>query len=133
MSTEPSEQAIIKAILQDGRYPLDAYVFLRQGLEHTTRRLGAETPDSHPGHVSGQELCVGLRELAWQRWGRLAPAVLRRWNIRTTRDFGEMVYFLISVGAMSRQESDRIEDFDNVYDLRAAFDSLPIPLDEAEK
>jgi len=130
MSAEPTEQAIIEAICRDGRYPLAAYVFLRQGLEYTARRLFGEEAERQPRHVTGAQLCEGLRELAWERWGRLAPVVLRRWNIRRTRDFGEMVYFLIKIGAMSRQESDRIEDFDDVYDLETAFDAFPAALDE---
>lgn len=119
-----------KTIRQDGRFPPAAYEFLHRGLEHATRKFYGEVDPSQPRHVSGQQLCEGLRELAIERWGLLAKTVLNRWNIRKTRDFGEMVYFLIELGLMGRQDSDSIEDFDDVYDLDAAFGAYEIRLDK---
>ena len=55
--------------------------------------------------------------------------VLKGWNIRRTRDFGEMVFLLTGIGLMGKQESDHIEDFDEVYDFNDAFGSYDIPLD----
>jgi uncharacterized repeat protein (TIGR04138 family) len=72
-------------------------------------------------HVSGQQLCQGLRELALQRYGLLAPAVLNRWNIRTTTDFGVMVYAMIDRGELSASENDNFDDFHNVFDFAEAF------------
>lgn len=128
MKTDPREK-LLRAIRADGRYPPQAYEFLHQGLEYTSRKLFGDKPADEPRHVTGQELCVGLRELALQRWGRLARVVLNRWNVRRTRDFGEMVYFLIEQGMMGKRDSDHIEDFDAVYDFDQALDSYDIPLD----
>lgn len=66
-------------------------------------------------HVAGQELCWALRDLARQRWGLLAEAVLRSWSIRETLDFGKIVFALIEHDFMQRQPHDRLEDFDRVY------------------
>jgi uncharacterized repeat protein (TIGR04138 family) len=132
MDTKTAEQ-IERAIRQDGRYPPEAYEFLHRGLAHATRAVyGDEAPEG-PRHVSGQQLCEGLRRLALQTWGPLAPAVLRRWKIRTTRDFGEMVFLLIRLGLMGKQDADQIEDFDDVYDFAEAFDSYEIALDNFDQ
>lgn len=130
MKTKTRDE-VLAAIRADGRYPPDAFDFLNAGVEHTTRKIHGED-QPHPRHVTGQELCTGLRELAVQRWGRLARLVLNRWNIHCTRDFGEMVYFLISLGLMGRQDSDCIEDFDNVYSFHEAFDRAEVDLDARE-
>jgi len=128
MPSDPREQ-LLKAIEADGRYPPEAHEFLHEGLEYTTRKLLGDAAGAEPRHVTGQQLCEGLRELALQRWGLLAKTVLNQWNIRRTRDFGEMVYFLIGLGLMGKQGTDRLEDFDDVYDFGPAFDSYDIPLD----
>lgn len=124
--TDPRDR-ILRAIREDGRYPPEAYEFLQMGLAHTVRQVHGEAAGDEPRHVSGRELCQGLRQLALERWGLMAKVVLRNWNIRRTRDFGEMVYFLISLGLMGRQESDRLEDFDGVYDFDEAFDNYTVP------
>lgn len=123
-ATEHFEQAIRK----DGRYPPEAYELLRHGLEHTAQVVHGIEPAEGPRHVSGQQLCHGLRDLALEMWGSLAQTVLRTWNIRSTRDFGEMVFLLIHLGLMGKQDSDCIEDFDNVYDFDEAFGSYEISL-----
>ncbi len=119
-----------RAIRDDGRYPPEAYEFLHRGLEGTVRLLHDEDEPRQSRHVSGQQLCEGLRRLATESWGPLAQAVLAGWNIRATRDFGEMVFLLIELGLMGRQESDLIEDFDDVYSFHDAFGVYEIQLDD---
>lgn len=129
MPTDPTER-FEEAIRTDGRYPLAAYIFLQRGLEITTQSVYAKaSAAAESKHVTGQQLCHGLRALAVQFWGLLAPVVLKGWGIQRTRDFGEMVYFMIQQGFMGGQESDSIDDFNDVYDLESAFISYTIPLD----
>ena len=117
-------------VREDGRYPLDAFAFLYRGLDFASRaRYGEEAP-GRGRHVSGQELCLALRRLAVEQWGPLARLVLERWNVRCTRDFGEMVFLLVTHELMGKQDSDRVEDFDAVYDFREAFGHYEIPLSE---
>ena len=92
--------------------------------------LGGEGEEGEEGpvdsrHVSGQQLCTGMRDLAVRRWGLLAGTVLRRWGIRSTLDFGRIVYALIDAGMMSRTPDDSLDDFKAVFDFSAAFDGLP--------
>ena len=48
--------------------------------------------------------------------------VLERWGVRVTRDFGEIVYLMIDSGWMTSQESDTVEDFDDVFDFGKVFE-----------
>lgn len=73
-------------------------------------------------HVTGEDLCWGLHDLAVENWGLMAPVVLRHWGIRSTRDFGRMVFALIDQGLLAKQPDDDIEDFSDVYEFGKAFD-----------
>jgi uncharacterized repeat protein (TIGR04138 family) len=132
MVTDTLEQ-FGRRIREDGRYPAAAYEFLHRGLAYTTHAVYGSDPPEGRHHVTGQQLCKGLRALALESWGLLAGAVLRQWNIHRTRDFGEMVFLLIDLQLMGRQESDRIEDFDDVYDFDEAFGQYEIPLDSFDQ
>jgi uncharacterized repeat protein (TIGR04138 family) len=120
---------IERAIRRDGRYAPEAFDFLHRGLERAGRMKHGASVGKKPRHVTGQELCAALRELALEQWGPLAREVLRRWNIRRTRDFGEMVFLMVDLGIMGKQDSDDVADFDDVYDFRAAFGAYRIRLD----
>ena len=74
-----------------------------------------------PGHISGQDLCSGLKKLAVEKWGRLAKMVLNSYGIKKTRDFGEIVYLLIDHSWLSAQPDDTIEDFNDVFDFQKEF------------
>ena len=116
---EKSLQAIIN---EDGRFHIQAVHFLREGLDFSIKKYFPDNNGTEPTHVSGYQLCIGLRELAIKRWGYMARFVLNYWNIMTTRDFGEIVYLLIKYEYMRQNENDTIEDFDNIYDFTEAFD-----------
>ena len=87
-----------------------------QTVGYTARKIVSE-----PGHVSGQKLCEGLRQMAIERYGRLAGLVLVRWDIKSTRDFGEIVYLMIDHKWMSAKPTDSISDFDDIYDFKKVF------------
>ncbi len=83
-------------------------------------------------HVSGQKLCWGLRNYALHRWGALASAVLGHWNIRRTRDFGEIVFALVRNDFLQKQPQDKIDDFDEVFRFTDALDdAFRIDLDRS--
>jgi uncharacterized repeat protein (TIGR04138 family) len=107
-----------------GLYPREAYKFVQAGLAHTVEKLHADIADDPEAnrHVTGQQLCEGLREFALQEWGLLAHTVLKRWNINTTYDFGRIVFALVEHGHMAKTEDDTVEDFRNVFDFKTAFD-----------
>lgn len=87
-------------------------------------------------HISGRELCWGLRDYALRRWGMLARVVLESWSITGSIDFGRIVFGFIDLDLMQRQPEDTIEEFREVYTFDEAFDAhfaggLPdVPSDE---
>jgi uncharacterized repeat protein (TIGR04138 family) len=115
--------AMEQLIRTDGRYPIEAFAFLHDGLSVAVKRVHGESPDLEPGrrHVSGAELCGALRDHAIERWGLLARTVLRRWNVNATIDFGHMVYLLVDNGFMQKTEDDSLNDFREVFDFEKAF------------
>jgi uncharacterized repeat protein (TIGR04138 family) len=110
------KESIEKIAEQDGRFNAGAMKFVYEGLGYTVQKITSE-----PAHVNGQTLCHGLEKLALEKWGRLAMLVLNNWNIKTTRDFGEMVYLMIEHKWMSEQSTDSIDDFNDVYDFKTVF------------
>ena len=101
---------------EDGRFNPAAVRFVYEGLGYTAKKITAE-----PSHVSGRVLCEGLKALAAEKWGRLAMLVLNTGGIKTTRDFGEIVYLMIKYKWMSAQPTDSIDDFNDVYDFQTVF------------
>lgn len=120
-------------VVQQTRYPLDAFLFVQRGLDYTVCRThgkmdlleeqshDSEEPSSR--HVSGQDLCRGLRDFAINEYGLLARTVLRRWNINTCRDFGEIVFAMVEGGLMHKTDNDTLRDFSDVFDFSTAFES----------
>jgi uncharacterized repeat protein (TIGR04138 family) len=100
----------------DGRYGRGAFKFVYDGLSYTVKNITQERR-----HISGQTLCEGLRQMAMEKYGRLALLVLNTWGLKTTRDFGEIVYLLIDHELMSAQPTDTIDDFNDVYEFQATF------------
>ena len=123
----PPAKSMEELIREDGRYPPDAYAFLHDGLNHAAETLHGKGVEPGPRHVTGQQLCEALRDLAMQRYGLLARTVLARWNIRATVDFGNMVYLMIDHGFMRKTEEDSLEDFRDVYDFDEAFNRFEMP------
>ncbi len=107
--------AVHRVHKQDERYALNAYAFLCEALEFTTKDLGRSGEDSR--HVTGQELMVGFRKFALQEFGPLAWLVMKEWGITASEDVGNMVYNLINVRYFGRNDTDRIEDFSDGVSL----------------
>lgn len=125
---------LAKLLAENPRYKIEAYQFVGAGLEYAQEVLGLgragptkkrRTKDKDSSarpvrHVTGQELCFALKQLAHRQYGLMAKLVLASWGIHTTNDFGEIVYNLIRIGKMSQSDNDRREDFDNVYEFEQA-------------
>ena len=101
---------------KDGRYHDQAYLFVLAALEYCQERRPVR------GHINGTELAWACRDFARDRFGLTAHTVLTHWGVHATADLGRIVYVLIDVGLLSSQPTDRVEDFDQVYDLASAFE-----------
>jgi uncharacterized repeat protein (TIGR04138 family) len=107
---------------EDPRFNRKAYDFVRLGLDYTVKERKKEAPRPERGrHVSGPELLEGLRVYALDQYGPLAKTVLNAWGVKRCGDFGEIVFNLIEYNVFSKTESDRREDFADVFDFDEAF------------
>lgn len=141
---------LFQLLQRDKRYALEAYLFILEALSFAQESLGmGQQPaveeleptrgaddEPKPGprqragrgrrrhaerHVSGQQLCEAARLYGLQQYGYLAPKVLAVWGIRSTADFGELVFNMIDIGQMRKTRSDKREDFHDVYDFAEGF------------
>lgn len=104
----------------DDRYAPDAYYFMREALDYTSKQLNK--PSTGPGrHVSGQELLNGLRAFTLQEFGPMSLSVLNHWGITCTEDFGNIVFNLVESGRLGSTEHDNRNDFANGYTFDEAF------------
>jgi len=101
---------------KDGRYKKEAFLLILVALEYTLAKMDVRR------HLTGQELAKGISEFAREQYGFMTKMVLESWGIRSTLDFGEIVYLLIDNGLLSKTEEDRKEDFADVYDFDEEFD-----------
>ena len=108
---------------EDPRYDRKAYTFVREGLDCTVRELRKKQPARSRAslHVTGPELLEGLRAHALEQYGPLALTVLHAWGVRRCADFGEIVFNLIDYRQLKKTDTDRREDFSEVYDFADAF------------
>jgi uncharacterized repeat protein (TIGR04138 family) len=125
-SIAPEAKALARLLHQDRRYKQEAYHFVRAGLGYAQEvltmgreaEIHQQADDRTPlRHVTGQDLCWALRQFAHEQYGLMARLVLADWGVRSTSDFGEIVYNLIRVGVMSKSPTDRRADFDDVFEF----------------
>jgi uncharacterized repeat protein (TIGR04138 family) len=99
----------------DERYRPDAYAFMMEALSFTQRRFNRDR------HVTGEELLAGIKEFAVRKFGPFATMIFERWGVRSTEDFGHIVFNLIKHELLSKQDQDTFESFCNGYDLDDEF------------
>lgn len=109
------EESILDICRRNARYRPEAYRFIYEALDYTLTKVGEQR------HVTGRELCEGIREVALDRFGMLAPEVFREWGVIRTDDFGEIVFTLCEAGLLGRTEQDTRDDFRNIYDFEKVF------------
>ena len=102
----------LQELAEQGELPVEVAAGIEQsgGLERMNR------------HVTGQQLCGAIRDIALERWGLMARGVLARWNIHRTEDIGAIVFALVENDWLQKQPTDSIDDFNQVFDFDLAFD-----------
>jgi uncharacterized repeat protein (TIGR04138 family) len=113
-------EALDSIAISDPRYQREAYIFLRDALDFTTKQQ-KKAKGTTVRHVSGPELLEGVRQYALKEFGPMVITVFDSWGIRATEDIGHMVFNLINAGIFGKTDEDSIEDFKNVYDFQEAF------------
>jgi uncharacterized repeat protein (TIGR04138 family) len=113
-------EALDSIVASDPRYYRDAYVFLRDALDYTTKQQ-KKAKGATVRHVAGPELLEGVRQYALKEFGPMVITVFGHWGLKTTEDVGNMVFNLIGAGIFGKTEEDSIDDFKNVFDFDEAF------------
>jgi len=113
-------EALDSIVASDARYQRDAYAFLRDALDFTTKQQ-KKVKGVSVRHVTGPELLDGVRRYALKEFGPLVMTVFDNWGIHSCEDIGNMVFNLIGAGIFGKTEEDSIEDFKNVYDFGEVF------------
>jgi len=111
-----AEEILEKLRDRNPRFHGKAYLFLLSALHSVLAEL------DHPRHVSGEELALGVRNLALKQYGPMARTVLGHWGIHDTEDLGEIVFAMVECGVLIKQEEDCREDFRGVFDFEEAFE-----------
>ena len=112
---------------RDGRYSPEAFRFLVESLTHAIRLAGKDEAEGADRHVTGGELLNGMRVHALELFGPLAAQVWRSWGVRSTLDWGHMVFRLVDEEKLSRNDEDTIEDFADGFDFDEAFVRAYVP------
>jgi len=120
------EEALEILTIKDPRYPREAYLFVREALDHTQRIL-ARNKQGSIRHVSGQELLEGIKDYASTQFGPMAMMVLNEWGIRSCQDFGELVFNMVETGGCPLLSNDDIINLDSLVNrLRNHQDPLSL-------
>jgi len=131
------EETLEKLLQRDGRYQREAYLFVREALDHT-QKIIEKSGKAEVRHVSGQELLEGIRSYALQQYGPMALMLLNEWGVRRCEDFGELVFNMVECQLLAKTEKDSRDDFKNGYTFEDAFrrpflpSSKPVTASELE-
>src|SRR6058998_2451004 len=113
-------EALDSIVASDPRYQREAYAFLRDALDFTTKQQ-KKVKGVSVRHVTGPELLHGVRQYALKEFGPMVMTVFDNWGIHSSEDVGNMVFNLIGAGIFGKTEEDSMEDFRNVYDFKDVF------------
>lgn len=120
------EEGLELILGKDERYHRDAYLFVREALDHTQKAIIKENR-GNLRHVSGQELLGGIRDYALDQFGPMSITVLEEWGIHRCEDFGEIVFNMVEVGLLAKTDKDSRDDFQGGYNFQEAFRSPFLP------
>jgi uncharacterized repeat protein (TIGR04138 family) len=116
------EESVASIMKRDQRYDGQAYFFLKEALDFTLKRFSDES-SGRSRHVSGKELLEGFRDYSLEQYGPMAATLMDEWGIKHSRDVGNMVFRLIEEQVFGKQDSDKPEDFEGLFDLDQALRS----------
>lgn len=122
MNPDPFAATVDAIVARDPRFERDAYFFVRDALEYTTRQQKKKTTvPPLKSHVSARQLLEGVRQYALSQYGPMVPTVLEHWRVRSCEDIGTIVFNLIDASEFGKSDQDSIEDFRCGFDFHEAF------------
>ena len=96
-----------------GTFPVEAYLLVFDALNKCL--LAHKKTRLEP--ISALELSQAMAEILRDGFGPFASHLLQKWGIRSTNDFGRLVYELVDAGLLALNEGDTIEDFNELFPL----------------
>ena len=96
-----------------GAFPVEAYLLVFDALNKCL--LAHKKTRLEP--ISALELSQAMAEILRDGFGPFASHLLQKWGIRSTNDFGRLVYELVDAGLLALNEGDTIEDFNELFPL----------------
>ncbi len=127
MQAKEFEQSVVSILKREKRFDPHAYFFLKDALDFTLKRI-ADSNGGKARHVSGPELLEGYRDFALEQFGPMASTLMKEWSIRKCQDVGDMVFHLIEEQVFGKQDSDKKEDFSEVFDFEASLVTPFLPV-----
>lgn len=100
---------------QDPRYSPESYEFVMEALNFSQKKFKKSR------HVTGEELLVGIKALLLKKFGPMTMTVLNYWGIKTTDDFGNIVFNLVENKILAKDDHDHYDSFKNAYDFDEVF------------
>ena len=97
-----------------GVFQPQAYDFVLQALER------AMTEEDHR-HVSGESLLGYIKDLGKERYGPMTGDVFNSWGVRSTLDFGRIVFHLVDEDLLRKRDEDTLADFLDKFDFQEEF------------
>ena len=124
MHTDNFGEALDLILKKDRRYHRDAYLFVREALDHTQKIVGRASREGARQairHVSGEELLDGIRTYALEQFGPMALTVFNEWGVRCCEDFGEIVFNMVENNLLTKTKQDSRDSFKSRYDFDEVF------------
>ncbi len=115
-----SREVVVRLAAAEGRFAAAAYFFVQEAVQYTVAMIAAGEK-GRARHVRGQELLEGIRQLALDKFGPMALAVLNDWGVSRTDDFGTIVFSMVNAGVLGSTPDDKPADFADGYDFAEAF------------
>src|SRR5437762_13286644 len=109
-------EALDSIVANDPRYQRDAYAFLRDALDFSTKQQ-KKIKGVSVRHVTGPELLDGARRYPLKQFGPMVMTVFGTWAIHSWENIGNMVFNLIDAGRLGRPVEISSEDFKKVYEF----------------
>ena len=123
---------LVELLKRDRHFKMESYRFINEALAYAQNvlKMGHAAPSEPTAevdaiqerHVSGQDLSRAVKEYAVDQFGFMARPVLAELGINKTDDIGRVVYNLIEIGFMRKTADDRLDDFNNVFNLGEELD-----------
>lgn len=98
-----------------GVFSPEAYFFVLQALEK------AMASQEERRHVSGEDLLGYIRDLGKDRYGPMTTDVFNSWGVRSTLDFGRIVFHLVEEELLRKRDEDSLADFLDKFDFQETF------------